>query len=93
MQTNEDDHSTIATLYRATYDMLLFEIPHKGLVIDDIQKMLTEQDDHSRSALLQQIRAKSDSLAFQLADFKNLTRDRKVISFYETRQTRQFEFV
>jgi hypothetical protein len=37
--------------------------------------------------------AKSDLLAFQLADFKNLIRDRKMISFYETRQTRQLEFV
>lgn len=73
--------------------MLLFGIPHKGLVVDDIQKMLPGQDNHPRSALLQQIRSKSDSLAFQLADFKNLIRDRKVVSFYETRQTRQLEFV
>ncbi|OCK73870.1 hypothetical protein K432DRAFT_220962, partial [Lepidopterella palustris CBS 459.81] len=92
VQTNEDDHPTIASLYRATYGMLLFAIPHKGLVVDDIQKMLAGQDNHPRNALLQQIRAKSDLLAFQLADFKNLIRDRKVVSFYETEQTRQLEF-
>ncbi|OCK73381.1 hypothetical protein K432DRAFT_410741 [Lepidopterella palustris CBS 459.81] len=92
LQTNEDDHPTIASLYQATYGMLLFAIPHKGLVVDDIQKMLAGQDNHPRNALLQQIRAKSDLLAFQLADFKNLIRDRKVVSFYETEQTRQLEF-
>jgi hypothetical protein len=73
--------------------MLLFGIPHTGLVVDDIQKIVAGQDNHPRSALLEQIRSKSDLLAFQLADFKNLIRDRKVVSFYETLQTRQLEFV
>ncbi|KAM6504800.1 hypothetical protein FSOLCH5_015290 [Fusarium solani] len=80
VQTNEDDHPTLATLHMATYGMLLFGIPHKGLVVDDIQKMLAGQGNHPRSALLQQIRDKSDLLAFQLADFKNLIRDRKIDS-------------
>ncbi|KAM6483909.1 hypothetical protein HDV62DRAFT_389029 [Trichoderma sp. SZMC 28011] len=92
VQTNEDDHPTIATLYKATYGMLLFGIPHKGLVVNDIEKMLAGRDNHPRSALLQQIRVKSDLLENQLADFKNLVRDRKVVSFYETRQTRQLQF-
>jgi hypothetical protein len=73
--------------------MLLFGIPHKGLVIDDIQKMLAGQDNHPRSALLEQIKSKSELLAYQLADFKNLIRDRKIVSFFETGQTRQLEFV
>lgn len=73
--------------------MLLFGIPHKGLVVNDIEKMLAGQDNHPRSALLQQIRVKSDLLENQLTDFKNLVRDRKVVSFYETRQTRQLQFV
>ena len=55
--------------------------------------MLAGQDNHPRNVLLQQIREKSDMLASQLADFKNLIRDRKVVSFYETGQTRQLEFV
>ncbi|CAN9171138.1 unnamed protein product [Alternaria alternata] len=92
VQTDEDDHPTIASLHRATYGMLLFGIPHTGLVVDDIQKMVAGQDNHPRGALLEQIRSKSDLLAFQLADFKNLIRDRKVVSFYETLQTRQLEF-
>ncbi|QYS99511.1 hypothetical protein H0G86_006637 [Trichoderma simmonsii] len=92
VQTNEDDHPTIATLHKATYGMLLFGIPHKGLVVNDIEKMLAGRDNHPRSALLQQIRVKSDLLENQLTDFKNLVRDRKVVSFYETRQTRQLQF-
>ncbi|KAL6821948.1 hypothetical protein J3E69DRAFT_339611 [Trichoderma sp. SZMC 28015] len=92
VQTNEDDHPTIATLHKATYGMLLFGIPHKGLVVDDIEKMLAGRDNHPRSALLQQIKVKSDLLENQLTDFKNLVRDRKVVSFYETRQTRQLQF-
>ena len=93
VQTTEDDHSAIASLYKATYGILLFATPHKGLVVDDIQRMLAGQANHPRHALLQQITQKSDVLISQLADFKNLIRDRKVVSFYETEQTRQLEFV
>ncbi|KFY31766.1 hypothetical protein V493_00848 [Pseudogymnoascus sp. VKM F-4281 (FW-2241)] len=87
VQADEDDHPTIASLYRATYGMLLFGIPHKGLVVDDIQKMVAGQGNHPRSALLEQIRSKSDLLAFQLDDFRNLIRDRKVDS--ESRRWRR----
>jgi hypothetical protein len=73
--------------------MLLFAIPHKGLVVDDIQKMLAVQSNHPRNELLDQIKTKSYLLASQLADFKNLIRDRKIISFYATGQIRQLEFV
>jgi hypothetical protein len=73
--------------------MLLFGIPHKGLVVDDIGRMLARYERHPRGVLLEQIRAKSELLASQLADFKNLIRDRKIVSFYEMGQTRQLEFV
>lgn len=93
MQADEDDHPTVVSLHRATYGMLLFGIPHKGLVVDDIQKMLAGESNHPRDRLLQEIKSKSNLLAYQLVDFKNLIRDRKVVSFYETGQTRQLEFV
>jgi hypothetical protein len=73
--------------------MLLFAIPHKGLVVDDIQQMLARDKSHPREQLLQQISIKSDLLIHQLADFKNLIRDRKVVSFYETEQTRRLVLV
>ncbi|KAJ6016427.1 hypothetical protein N7540_011018 [Penicillium herquei] len=91
IQTMEGDHPAIASLYPATYGMILFAIPHKGLVIDDIQQMLASDGRHPRGNLLQQISSQSDLLTHQLADFKNLIRDRKVISFYETEQTRRLE--
>ena len=73
--------------------MLLFGIPHKGLIVDDIAKMLAGRHDHPRLALLQQINSKSEVLLSQLVDFKNLIRDRKIVSFYEMEQTRALEFV
>ncbi|KAJ5893421.1 hypothetical protein N7495_005112 [Penicillium taxi] len=93
IQTMKGDHPAIASLYQATYCMILFAIPHKGLVIDDIQQMLIENKNHPRGHLLQQISIKSDLLIHQLADFKNLIRDRKVVSFYETEQTRRLELL
>ncbi|KAJ5745112.1 hypothetical protein N7520_010294 [Penicillium odoratum] len=89
IQTMEEDHPAITSLHRATYGMMLFAIPHKGLVMDDIQQMLAGDGRHPRGQLLQQISSKSDLLIHQLADFKNLIRDRKVVSFYETEQTRR----
>ncbi|KAJ5593550.1 hypothetical protein N7537_010454 [Penicillium hordei] len=89
IQTMEEDHPAITSLHRATYGMILFAIPHKGLVMNDIQQMLVGDKSHPRERLLQQISSKSDLLIHQLADFKNLIRDRKVVSFYETEQTTQ----
>jgi hypothetical protein len=89
----EGDHPAITSLYPATYGMMLFAIPHKGLVMDDIQQMLAGHKSHLREQLLQQIFSKSDLLIQQLADFKNLIRDRKVVSFYETEQTRRLVLV
>ncbi|PHH75320.1 hypothetical protein CDD80_2476 [Ophiocordyceps camponoti-rufipedis] len=88
----DDGHPTIAALHNATYGMLLFGIPYKGLVVDDIQKMLCGNDDHPREAVLQQIRVKSDILAFQLIDFKNIIKDRKIVSFYEMQKTKSLQF-
>lgn len=72
--------------------MLLFGIKHKGLVVDDIQQILIGQDKHPRNKLLQQIKSESDLLANQRVDFTNLIRDRKIVSFYETQQTKRLEF-
>ncbi|KAJ5938334.1 hypothetical protein N7466_001468 [Penicillium verhagenii] len=89
IQTRDEDHPAITSLYPATYSMILFAIPHKGLVMDDIQQMMGGDKSHPREQLLQQISSNSDLLIHQLTDFKNLIRDRKVVSFYETEQTRR----
>jgi hypothetical protein len=93
VQTMDDDHLAISSLHRATYGMVLFATPHKGLMMEDIQQMLSVSGTHPRKHLLQQISSKCDVLIHQLADFKNLIRDRKVVSFYETEQTRQLVYV
>lgn len=93
VQISNDDHPTIACLYKATYGIIFFATPHKGLFIDDIQMMLAEHENHPRNVLLQQLSDKSDLLILQLANFKNLIRDRKIVSFYETEQTRRLVFV
>jgi protein SERAC1 len=93
VQTNEDDHPTVASLHKATYGILFFGTPHKGLIVADMKKMLGGQEDHPRHVLLDEIHQTSNLLAYQLADFKNLIRDRKIVSFFETEQTRQLEWV
>ena len=93
VQANEDDHPTVASLYKATYGILFFATPHKGLLVADMRKMLASQQDHPRHALLEEIDRTSNLLTYQLADFKNLIRDRKIVSFFETQQTRQLEWV
>ena len=92
-QTDERGHATIVALHKATYGILFFGTPHKGLVIDDIQRMAAGEGHHLRAGLLEEIKAKSNLLIYQLVDFKNIIGDRKIISFYETQQTRQLELV
>jgi hypothetical protein len=65
--------------------IIFFGVPHKGLVVTDIRRMLKEE--HPRQELLNQISTKSQLLADQLADFKNIVEDRKIVSFYERQQT------
>jgi hypothetical protein len=50
-------------------------------------------DDNSRRELVEQLREKSALLQSQTADFRNLSRDYKIISFYEMRQSRRLKWV
>ena len=91
-QANEGDEPIVSSLYYATYGILFFAVPHKGIMIDDMLRMLG-QDNHPRADLLAQINRSSDYLISQLADFKDLIRDRKIVTFFETQQTRKLEQV
>lgn len=71
----DEDYPAITSLHRATYSLILFGIPHKGLVEEDIQQMLASDRKYPRERLLQQSSSKSDLLVHQLADFKNLILD------------------
>ncbi|KAF2008357.1 hypothetical protein BU24DRAFT_429452 [Aaosphaeria arxii CBS 175.79] len=91
-QSNVEDDAALPAIYKATYGMLFFATPHKGLVVSDIRKMLMGQTEHPRNALLNQINEQSDLLDHQLDAFRNIIRDRKIVSFYERGQTRQLEY-
>jgi hypothetical protein len=56
-------------------------------------KLLNGKPGHPRHVLLDEIREKSKILTYQIADFKNLIRDRKIVSFLEMEQTRKLEWV
>lgn len=88
-QADEDENPTISSLYKAIYAMMFFGTPHKGLMIDDIQSMLGEDPSHPRAVLVNEIKQQSQRLSDQLCDFKNLIRDRKIVSFVEMQQTRR----
>ena len=61
-------------------------------MMEDILSRL-EQDNHPRSVLLEQINRNSKYLISQLADFKDLIRDWKIVTFFETQQTRKLQQV
>ncbi|OJD33149.1 inversin o89019 [Diplodia corticola] len=75
-------------VYHATYAILFFGTPHRGLSVDDIRGLLSDHD-HPRHGLLDQIKHNSDAVIDQLGDFKNIIQDRKIVSFYEAEQTPQ----
>ncbi|KAF8248686.1 hypothetical protein K440DRAFT_660729 [Wilcoxina mikolae CBS 423.85] len=62
-------------IWRATIGFIFFGVPHKGLVVTDIQRMIVE--DHPRQQLLSQVSFSSRLLADQLAKFKNLVQDHR----------------
>ncbi|KAI9729393.1 MAG: hypothetical protein M1834_006917 [Cirrosporium novae-zelandiae] len=86
----EKDNSAQAFLYNGTCGFLFFAVPHKGLVVDDMTRMLGKRG-HSRKALLAQIKCDSDMLETIDNDFKDSLYGRKVISFYEELQTPQLQ--
>lgn len=51
------------------------------------------EDDNPRRELVEQLREKSALLQSQIADFRNLSRDYKIISFYEMQQSRRLKWV
>jgi hypothetical protein len=91
-QANEEDEPIVSSLYQATYGILFFAVPHKGMMTEDMLSMLS-QDDHPRADLLAQINRSSQYLLSQLADFKDLIGDRKIVTFYETQQSRKLQQV
>jgi protein SERAC1 len=62
VHTDERDHATIAALHKATYSILFFKTPHKGLVINDIKHMVVGDNNYLRTKLLRQVKVKFNLL-------------------------------
>ena len=67
-------------------------MPQHGLDVEDMSQIMG-QEEHPRTGLLHQISTDSKELHHQLTDFKDILYDRKVISFYETEQSRRLQRV
>ncbi|EKG20604.1 Actin-like protein [Macrophomina phaseolina MS6] len=76
------------TVCNATYGMLFFGTPHKGISMDNIRKFIPETN-HPRHALLNQLQLNSEVLLDKLTLFKEILGDRRIMSFYEVDQTQQ----
>ncbi|ORX95666.1 hypothetical protein BCR34DRAFT_498311 [Clohesyomyces aquaticus] len=87
---DDRDDPTVATLNKATYGLLFFGTPHKGLFIEDILSMIG--GGNPRRGLVEELREKSSSLESQISDFRNLARDYKIVSFYETQQSKRLKW-
>jgi hypothetical protein len=75
-------------LYNAIEAFFFFGTPHTGLIVDEIRAMLKDPY-HPKHSALSELDSANPFLGDQLRDFKNVLLKRPVISFYETKQTRQ----
>lgn len=92
LQSKDGDSPTLAALHKATYGIFFFAVPHRGLDVEDMKNIMGGEG-HPRTGLIHQISVDSEVLGQQLEDFKDNLDDRKVISFYETEQSRRLERV
>jgi hypothetical protein len=77
------------SLVKATYAVLFFGVPHRGLFIEDVISMVKEESQQQRIPLLEEINRASQLITSELESFINLAVDLKILSFYETGQTRK----
>ena len=68
--------------------ILFFAVPHRGVDIEDLISIIAA-DAHPRTTLLQHIQVSSELLKVQLQDFINALDTIKIVSFYETEQSRR----
>lgn len=86
----------MTALVKATYGIFFLPTPHKALLVEDIASILNKLDpNHPRLDLVEQLRCNSPALEGQLTDFKNVyhTYEYKIVSFFETQQTRVLKWV
>jgi hypothetical protein len=74
-------------LFNATYGILFFGTPHKGLDMNNIASLLTL--DSPRRDLIDSISQNAFQLTEQLRRFKEIVNNFKVVSYYEKLLTPQ----
>jgi hypothetical protein len=77
------------SLVKATYALLFFGVPHRGIKLDDVVNMLEGESQAQGVSLVQEIIAASSEITIDVERFINLTMDMKIVSFYETGLTRE----
>jgi hypothetical protein len=86
-QITQETDATTAALFPATNAVMFFAVPHYGIVVDDMMKMLGP--DHPREQLLKELSSGQHSLGDQLEHFINIIQGRKIVSFVEAQQTKR----
>ena len=81
-------------IHQSVKGIFLFGTPHAGLKVDDLRQMV-DDDDHQGQYILGQLRENSIFLDEQKDNLSRVWEafQGKVVTFYETRETRQMEKV
>lgn len=75
------------TLFESVCATIFFGTPHRGILVDDILAMVGE--DSPRLDLVNSIALGSDALKTELVKFIHCSSSMRIVSFYETTQTRK----
>ncbi|KAL7267903.1 hypothetical protein RUND412_009495 [Rhizina undulata] len=73
-------------LVAATCAVMFFGTPHRGILMEDVRKMLEDDNRHPRIGLLDEIESELNLKPY-LKEFIKLAENFKVVSFYERLQT------
>ncbi|EXJ76254.1 uncharacterized protein A1O5_00762 [Cladophialophora psammophila CBS 110553] len=82
------EHEVYGSLVKSTHALLFFAVPHRGITLEDVAKMVEEESEPHRASLVQEIIELSDSITPGMESFINMTMDKNIVSFYETRLTK-----
>ncbi|KAF8246979.1 hypothetical protein K440DRAFT_661715 [Wilcoxina mikolae CBS 423.85] len=80
------DHP-LDTLLKATFGILFFGTPHRGMVVGNLRTALEQSGNDQRADLLEEINENCRELKKDLDRFIDLCDGFKICSFYETSQT------
>lgn len=90
----QNDDPYYKDLIKATYGILFFGTPHKGMVVDNLlEAMNATGGNQERIELVKSIESNCDTLKEELRRFINLCDNIKICTFTETEQTAQVAVV